>query len=114
MKEVKHYLFSYGTLQKEKVQQETFGRKLEGINDEIENYSLEKLEIKDKEVLESSQQQYHPIAIPSKLKTDSIKGVIFELTEDELMQSDRYEVSDYKRVWEVFKSGRKSWIYILK
>ena len=56
-------LFSYGTLQLEKVQLETFNRVLIGSNDILVNYQLDQLEIKDKNVLLKSEQQYHPIAV---------------------------------------------------
>ncbi len=112
MKEAVHYLFSYGTLQLDNVQIENYGRKLVGCEDILENYKLEQLEITDKEVLAKSQQQVHPIAISSENKEDCIKGIIFEVTEQELRQTDQYEVPDYKRVLETFQSGKKAWIYI--
>ncbi len=114
MKNEIHHLFSYGTLQLENVQIKTYGRKLVGFKDVLESYKLEQLKITDKDVLAKSQQEYHPIAIPSKDKEDCIEGVIFEITEQELIQTDSYEVSDYKRVLETFQSGKKAWIYILK
>lgn len=107
-----HYLFSYGTLQLENVQIKNYGRKLIGFNDVLENYKIEQLKITDKEVLSKSQQQFHPIAIASENKEDAIEGVVFEITEQELVETDKYEVSDYKRVLETFKSGRKAWVYI--
>ncbi|MDO7138899.1 gamma-glutamylcyclotransferase family protein [Algibacter lectus] len=107
-----HYLFSYGTLQLEKVQIETYNRKLIGFKDTLENYTIEQLKITDKDVLAISQKQFHPIATPSKYKKNCIEGVIFEITEQELIQTDNYKVSDYKRIIETFKSGKKAWIYI--
>lgn len=112
MKKDSHYLFSYGTLQLEKVQIDTYGRVLDGCADILSGYTLKNLEITDKDVLAKSEQQFHPIAIPSASKKDGIEGVIFEITEQELLQTDRYEVSDYKRVLETFTSGKKAWIYI--
>ena len=63
-----HLLFSYGTLQFEKVQLESFGRILKGSKDSLPGYKLENLKITDKDVLSKSAQQYHPIAIPTKKK----------------------------------------------
>lgn len=54
-------LFSYGTLQKEQVQIETFGRILQGDQDVLTGYRLEMLEITDPEVLRKSSQKFHPI-----------------------------------------------------
>lgn len=108
----KQYLFSYRTLQLENVQLKNYGRKLIGFKDVLNNYKLEHLKITDKNVLAKSQQQFHPIAICSKNKKECIKGVIFEITAQELIQTDVYEVSDYKRVLETFQSGKKAWVYI--
>jgi gamma-glutamylcyclotransferase (GGCT)/AIG2-like uncharacterized protein YtfP len=107
-----HYLFSYGTLQLEQVQIETYGRKLKGFKDSLKNFRIEQLEIFDKSVLDKSGQQFHPIAIPSQNENDSIEGVIYEITEKELLETDKYEVSDYKRTLETFQSGKNAWVYI--
>ena len=42
-----HYLFSYGTLQKEKVQLSSFGRILKGNRDTLPRYQLHQLKITD-------------------------------------------------------------------
>jgi hypothetical protein len=55
------YLFSYGTLQKEKVQLETFGRILQGEKDALSGYKIDMLEITDPEVLRTSGEKYHPV-----------------------------------------------------
>lgn len=106
------YLFSYGTLQLKNVQIKTYTRILSGDKDILEGYKLGKLKITDKDVLAKSKQQFHPIAIPSENRKDCIQGVIFEITEQELIQTDEYEVSSYKRVLETFKSGKKAWVFI--
>lgn len=41
------YLFSYGTLQKKKVQMEVFGRKLHGSTDILKGHKTVTIEIKD-------------------------------------------------------------------
>ena len=46
-----HYLFSYGTLQLERVQIETYGRKLIGKPDRLKQYKLDQLQITDPDVL---------------------------------------------------------------
>lgn len=106
-------LFSYGTLQLEKVQLESFGRKLIGHKDVLKGYKLGQLQITDKDVLAKSGQEFHPMAIPSTpSKNDKIAGVLFEITPEELAQADKYEVDDYKRVKCKFESGKEGWIYI--
>lgn len=105
-------LFSYGTLQLEKVQLETFGRKLIGTKEILKGFKMEKLRITDKTVLEKSEQELHLIAIPSNNEEDKIKGILFEISEEELIQADDYEVSDYKRVKVKFESAKEGWVYI--
>ncbi|MCS3532268.1 gamma-glutamylcyclotransferase family protein [Chryseobacterium sp. JUb7] len=108
------HLFSYGTLQKEQVQIETFGRILKGEKDILTAYKLEMLEIKDPEVLRKSNQNYHPILVFSGNIEDEVEGVLFEVTDKEILQADEYEVDDYKRIEIVFKSGKKGFIYVGK
>jgi len=107
-------LFSYGTLQLEKVQMESFGRILKGTKDAILGYKLSTVEITDKDVLESSGQQFHPVAIPSGNTGDKVDGVVFEITKEELAKADEYEVDDYVRVEVTLDSGKKAWVYVLK
>lgn len=108
------YLFSYGTLQKEKVQLETFGRILKGEKDFLLGYKLNMLEITDPEVLRKSGQKYHPVLEFSGNADDEIEGVLFEVTEAEILQADEYEVDDYKRIETTFKSGKRGFIYVGK
>jgi hypothetical protein len=107
-------LFSYGTLQKEQVQLETFGRILRGEKDILIGYQLKMLEIKDPEVLRKSNQKYHPILEFSGNSVDEVEGVLFNLSNEEILQADEYEVDDYKRIETVFKSGKKGFIYVGK
>lgn len=105
-------LFSYGTLQKEQVQIETFGRILKGEKDVLKGFKLEMLEITDPEVLRKSNQKYHPILVFSGNVEDEVEGVLFEVTEEEILKADEYEVDDYKRIETVFKSGKSGFIYV--
>ena len=107
-------LFSYGTLQLEQVQLETFGRLLKGEKDVLSGYKITMLEITDPEVLRRSNQKYHPIIAFSGNENDKVEGVLFEVTEEEIQQADEYEVADYKRVEVTFNSGNKGYIYISK
>lgn len=109
-----HLLFSYGTLQLESVQMANYGRLLKGSKDKLEGYKIERLKITDATVLEKSNADDHPIAVKSNDKNDVIEGMIFEITEQELQETDKYEVSDYQRVLETFESGKKAWIYVAK
>lgn len=108
------HLFSYGTLQKEQVQLETFGRILTGKTDILIGYQLKMLEITDPEVLRKSNQKYHPILEFSGNIEDEIEGVLFEVSDEEILQADEYEVDDYKRIETVFKSGKRGFVYMGK
>ena len=110
----KHFLFSYGTLQLDNVQIANYGRLLKGKKDTLPNYKLNKLKITDPDVLLKSGKDYHPIALKTSDSKDFIEGTIFEITTKELEETDRYEVSDYKRVLETFASGQQAWIYVEK
>lgn len=109
-----HLLFSYGTLQLESVQLANYGRLLKGSKDKLAGYKIERLRITDATVLKKSNADDHPIAVKSNNRTDMIEGMIFEITEQELLETDKYEVSDYQRVLETFEYGRKAWVYVAK
>ncbi|KAF2506948.1 gamma-glutamylcyclotransferase [Flavobacterium zhairuonense] len=107
-------LFSYGTLQLEKVQLETFGRILKGEKVQLKKYELGETEIKDQSVIEKSGKNMHPIAKFTGNETDSINGVLFEITYEELLQSDEYEVEEYERVKVAFDNNIVGWAYVCK
>ena len=106
-----HKLFSYGTLQYEQVQQELFGRVLEGQTDTLCGYVVADLKIQDAEVIRKSGTDIHPILQSTGTESDEVEGTIYEISEDELAQADRYEIKDYSRVEVVFQSGTKAWVY---
>lgn len=109
---MKELLFSYGTLQLKKVQLESFGRELNGTKEILTGYKLEKLLITDRTVLEKSEKEFHPIAVPSKDPNDQVNGTLYEISTNELKQADLYEVADYKRIKATFQSGKQGWVYI--
>jgi gamma-glutamylcyclotransferase (GGCT)/AIG2-like uncharacterized protein YtfP len=107
-------LFSYGTLRYEKVQLQTFGRRLEGRDDVLPGYVLKKVKITDPDVIAKSGEDVHSIIEPSDNPEDRIPGMVFEITPEELDQADRYEVADYKRVEITLLSGIRAWVYVRK
>ncbi len=107
------YLFSYGTLQMERVQIELFNRLLLGARDRLQGYRLGTLDITDASVLQTSQQAEHPIAIPSEARKDFIPGMVYKMTEEEMILADSYEVDDYKRIEVQLSSRLKAWVYVL-
>lgn len=107
-------LFSYGTLQKDKVQLELFGRHLQGHKDVLPGYQLSTIEIKDESVLVKSEQPYHLIALPAKdtAGASAIEGIVFTISKEELLLADKYETDDYKRIKVTLQSGKEAWVYV--
>ena len=105
-------LFSYGTLQLESVQLDTFGRLLEGSADSLPGYELAQLEITDAAVVASSGRNHHPIARSCGDPRHCIDGMVFDVSDEELASADRYEVPEYKRVLGELTSGQLAWVYV--
>lgn len=105
-------LFSYGTLQYESVQISTFGRKLNGVADVLTGYHLTTIEISDRNVIEASGNAVHPILIYTGNESDEVQGIVFDVTLEELLSADQYEVAEYKRVSEKLRSGENAWVYV--
>jgi gamma-glutamylcyclotransferase (GGCT)/AIG2-like uncharacterized protein YtfP len=93
-------LFSYGTLQQDEVQLSSFGRLLEGQQDAMVGYR------------QSLVERFHPIVEASDNPGDEVKGKVFRITDAELKAADDYEVSDYKRVEVLLRSGNSAWVYV--
>ena len=107
-------LFSYGTLRLPRVQKDIFGRLLEGQPDSLIGFNLAQVEISDADVLATSGERFHPVAIKSVVDTDLVEGTVFDVSEIELAKADRYEVDDYKRKLVALASGKKAWLYAAK
>ena len=105
-------LFSYGTLQLEPVQLVTFGRTLEGTEDQLVGYKSGWLQIADSAVIEASGRTRHPIIAFTGRPTDLVRGTLFRVTRAELQHADTYEVSDYRREYLTLASGRNAWVYV--
>jgi hypothetical protein len=104
-------LFSYGTLQDPKVQLTTFGRLLNGKTEILYGYKLSLIKITDPEIIKISGKEFHPTLIFSGKKIDEVSGVLFDITEAELLDCDSYE-KQYKRVLVKFKSGVQGFVYV--
>lgn len=106
------YLFSYGTLQKEAVQMQLFGRHLNAVKDVLEGYKVVTIEIKDPLFLAKGEDKYQSTLVTSPCKTDIIRGTVLEITDEELLLADKYEPDNYKRIKVKLKSGKQAWIYV--
>jgi hypothetical protein len=105
-------LFSYGTLRDPAVQKANFGRELAGRDDRILGFRLEQVEITDPRVLAVSGQTHHPILRVTGDAADGVDGSALEVTEDDLIRADEYEVDDYHRVEASLASGETAWVYV--
>lgn len=104
-------LFSYGTLQQKNVQIANFGRELNGQKDSLPKYVLGEILITDERVIRESGKDLHQILKYTGDVEDKVTGTVFEITTEELMLADDYEVDDYKRVSATLHSGISCWIY---
>jgi hypothetical protein len=105
-------LFSYGTLQFESVQLSTFGRRLAGDPDTLSGYELSQVRIEDPKVVETSGQTHHPIVKFTGSAGNIVRGTVFRITPQELLNADQYEVSAYTRIAVKLGSGATAWAYI--
>ena len=105
-------LFSYGTLQEERVQCDVFGHTVQGVPDAIVGYRLEKFTITDQRAIAISGKADHTILEPTGRDADLIEGSAFELTAEELRRADAYEDAAYKRVQVQLRSGLTAWVYV--
>jgi len=106
------WLFSYGTLRDPAVQQATFGRQLASRDDRLPGYRVAMLEITDPDVLAVSGLSHHPILVETGDAADTVPGTALEVTDDDLVAADGYEVDDYHRVLVSLASGVQAWVYV--
>ncbi len=104
-------LFSYGTLQQETVQLANFGRRLTGTPDAVLGYKMASVRITDEAVIATSGLAVHRILVPGN-SLDTVEGMVFEITTEELAAADEYEADDYKRVKLKLRSGKEAWVYV--
>jgi gamma-glutamylcyclotransferase (GGCT)/AIG2-like uncharacterized protein YtfP len=99
-------LFAYGSLQNEDVQKDLFGRILEGTSDKLIGYIIKKIQIEEEFGL-----VYYPIIAETRDSADTIYGMAYTITAQELHQSDLYEGLHYKRVEVQLQSNQTAWAY---
>ena len=106
------HLFSYGTLQLEQVQLDTFGRRLSGKRDALEGYRLTTIEVRDQDFISKSGSAQQRNLEYTGLASDTVEGRAIELTKKELEAADAYEPAEYKRKLVQLKSGINAWVYL--
>ncbi len=60
----------------------------------------------------TSGEQFHPVVSRSDDPADEVAGKVFRITPGERAAADRYELSDWKRIEAVLKSGTTAWVYV--
>jgi hypothetical protein len=104
-------LFSYGTLQRSDVQLASFGRELSGREDSLPGYLCVPVAINDPAVEAELGITHYFNVVASPL--DSVPGMVFEITEQELAAADKYEAdADYRRIRVTLGSGTQAWVYL--
>ena len=105
-------LFSYGSLRMEAVQIANFGRRLKGAADVMPGYRASTIRIDDPKTVALSGTNLQTIVAPSADPADEVAGVVFEVTEAELLAADAYEPPGYARVLVRMRSGVDAWVYV--
>jgi hypothetical protein len=104
-------LFSYGTLQRPDVQRSTFGRLLQGEADALVGFEPSVLRIDDPAFVAASGKADHAIVRFTGNLQSRVGGMVFELTDDEIAEADRYEPAGYTRIATTLASGKQAWVY---
>jgi hypothetical protein len=104
-------LFSYGTLQEPAVQMSTFGRLLVGEPDDLIGFEQSLLTVSDPQFVAHSGKADHAIVTFNGRNDSRVRGTVFEVSDSELADADRYEPSGYVRITAVLASGRHAWVY---
>ncbi|GAA0552762.1 hypothetical protein GCM10010172_39030 [Paractinoplanes ferrugineus] len=105
-------LFSYGTLRDPAVQRANFGRTPAARPDRIVGFRLAALEITDPAVIAVSGRTHHPVLLATGDPADTVDGAALEVTDDDLLRADDYEVDGYHRVEAPLASGATAWVYV--
>ena len=105
-------LFSYGTLQDERIQLSLFGRRLLARKDYLLGYEQALARVADPEFARTSGKSHHPILKPTRSRTAKVEGTVLELSEAELTLTDKYEPVEYRRVLAGLASGDRCWVYV--
>ena len=105
------FLFSYGTLRQEKVQLTMFGRLLSGHADELVGFEESLFEVEDPEFVRESGKSLHAIVRFNGQPDSRVGGMVFDVTEDELLLADGYEPAGYQRISATLASGKQAWVY---
>lgn len=106
-------VFSYGTLQQEKVQLSTFGRLLEGKGDELPGFERSQATIEDPRAVAAIGRTHHANVKFNGRADSRVSGTLLEITDAELAAADEYEeLAGYRRIVVSLASGKEAWVYV--
>ncbi|CAM3858047.1 gamma-glutamylcyclotransferase [Flavobacterium branchiophilum NBRC 15030 = ATCC 35035] len=103
------HLFAYGSLQSQEVQETIYGRILKGQPETLVGYAESEISIEEEFGIVK-----YPIIKPTNNPNDTIKGVLYTLSEAELKLTDNYEGIHYKRIEVQLQSEQTAWAYSAK
>lgn len=104
-------IFSYGTLQMPRVQQELFGRLVRMDDDALLGFEAVPVEIDHPDVIEFSGSATHLGLVPGD-PAARIAGKLLHVTEADLPALDDYEGDEYRRIEVDLESGTRAWVYV--
>lgn len=91
----------------------TFGRLLLGQADQLLRFEPSLSKIEDPRQAAVSGRTHHDNATFNGRKDSAVAGMVFEVTDGELVSADAYEeTASYKRIAVVLASGRDAWVYV--
>lgn len=96
------YLFTYGTLQDEMIQAVVFSRRLSGNPDILPGFRISKNKVAGA----------YPVIEESSDPADQVNGIVYLVTNKELIKTDSYEGVAYRRTKVILDSGKESWVYL--
>jgi gamma-glutamylcyclotransferase (GGCT)/AIG2-like uncharacterized protein YtfP len=99
-------LFTYGTLQNDDIQESLFGRILQGTPETLIGYKLNEIQIEEEFGI-----VHYPIITETQNPEDTISGIVYQITTNDLHQTDLYEGLHYKRVEVHLQSNETVWAY---
>ncbi len=96
------FLFTYGTLQEEIIQAAVYSRKLSGNLDVLTGYRISDVKVAGA----------YPVIEQTGKESDRVEGVVYLITNKELIKTDAYEGVAYRRIKVRLESGKESWVYL--
>jgi len=89
-----------------------FGRELTGREDALPGYVRLMVATMEPEMAALTGDSHYATVEPSSNPEDAVSGIVFEITEQELVAADRYEEdAEYRRIVVTLRSGDRAWVY---